>query len=168
MAAQLSYGYSTPKAIPGAKADLSPDIVVSRRNEANDGVLKFGMAVAVGTTAGKTVKPVSATTDTIEGVFVAAANTEQDMEGTVIVKKGVICDIMKFGHVWGRLAPGSTAGTYVTPTYGAKAYVICSGDNAGCFTPTAVASGTGATADIGAVFGNEYDATAGIGIIYLK
>lgn len=157
MAAQLNYEYSTPKSIPGAKADLSVDIVNARRNDEENGVMKFGMAVATGKTAGHSVKVPTATTDTIEGVVLHAENTEHDMAGDVIVKKNVTVDVMKLGHVWGRLATG------VKPVYGAPAYVVCSGDDAGCFTATAA---DGTTQDIGATFGRDSD--DGIAVIILK
>lgn len=154
MAAQTTYGYSTPKGVPGGKVDLFHDEVITRMNEAEDGVLKYGMAVMVGTTPGQTVKlPVSgATAKQIEGVLLCHPNTEQDMEGNVIVKKGVSVGVMRTGRIWGRLA------TDVTPTYGEAAYVVVSGDDAGTFTDEA----DGAV-DIGASFGNATD--DGIAII---
>ena len=157
MAAQTNYNYGTPKGVAGGKVDLNHEIVNTRMNEAEDGVLKFGMAVAVGTTAGSTVKvPVEGTTAAqIEGVVLAHANTEQDMKGNVVVKKGVSLSIMKEGAVWGRLATG------VTPTYGAKANVVVSGADAGTFT-----TATEGAVDIGATFGKDTD--DGIAVIVLK
>ena len=81
-------------------------------------------------------------------------NTEQDMNGNVIVKKNVSVGVLVKGHVWGRLATG------VTPTYHAKAYVVASGADAGCFT-----TASSGTIDIGAKFGNEVD--GGIAIVEL-
>lgn len=157
MAAQLNYGYSTPKAVPGAKVDLADDVVNARINDENDGVLKYGMAVAQGASAGHSVKvPVAGTTAAqIDGVAIALPNTEQDKDGNVVVTKGASLSIMKKGHIWGRIA------TDVTPVYGASAYVVVSGDDAGCFT---TASGS-TTVDIGATFGNESD--DGIAVIVL-
>ena len=167
MAAQLDYGYALKRGLAGAKVDLTRDIVLSRRNEAADGALLFGLAVAVGTAAGTTVKLPSAKTDVIEGVALYAGNTEEDRDGKAIVKKDVELDVMKKGHVWGRLAvktaaTESTAAVYVTPAYGATAYVVCSGDNAGRFTPTS----DDTTKDIGATFGNATE--DGIAVIYLN
>lgn len=135
MAAQLNYSFDTPKGVAGGKVDLAYDEVVTRQNEAADGKLKFGMAAAVGASAGSTVKvPVTGTTKTqIEGVVLHAANTEQDMSGKVILKKDVSVGIMRRGHVWGRLAGGAV------PSYSATAYVVVDGDDAGCFTHSSAA-----------------------------
>lgn len=106
MAAQLNYGFSTPKGVAGGKVDLADDIVASRTVEAEDGVLKFGMAVAIGTNAGDGIKMVSSrtTANDVEGVLLHAANTEQDMSGKVVIKSGSAQSVMKKGHVWGRLS----------------------------------------------------------------
>lgn len=153
MAAQLNYNYETAKAVAGAKVDLADDVVATRRNEEANGTIKYGMAVAVGSVEGKTVKKVATASDVIDGVVICHPNTEMDMEGNVIIKKDASLGIMKHGHIWGRLATG------VTPTYGATAKVVASGDDAGCFT-------TGEGIEIGATFGNETD--DGIAIIVLK
>jgi len=155
MAAQTNYSFDTPKGVPGGKVDLIHDEVVTRTIEAEDGVLKYGMAVAVGTKAGDTVKVPSATTDKIEGVLLCHPNTEQDMKGNVVVKKGVSVGVMTEGRIWGRLA------TDVTPAYKEKAYVVVSGEDAGTFTNNA----DGAI-DIGATFGRDTD--EGIAVIELK
>lgn len=156
MAAQLNYGFSTPKGVAGGKVDLADDIVISRTVEAEDGAFKFGMAVAIGTNAGDGIKMVSSSTAAkdVEGVLLHAANTEQDMNGKVVIKKGTTQSVMKKGHVWGRLAADAEA------TYKQPAYVVASGDDAGCFTN--VADGN---VDIGAVFGNISD--TGIAVIEL-
>lgn len=156
MAAQLNYNYSTPKGVPGGKFDIAFDEVVTRNNENEDGVMKYGMAVATGTKAGVTVKvPTAETTkEQIEGIAIALPNTEQDMKGNVIVKKNRSLSIMKKGNIWGRLATG------ITPTCGAKAYVVISGDDAGSFT-----TASEGTLDIGAEFGKAYD--DGIAVIVL-
>lgn len=162
MAVQLDYGYSTPKAVPGAKVDLVDDVVEARINDENDGVVKYGTAVAVGASAGHSVKKTTATTTAaqIDGVVICHPNTEQDMNGNVVVKKNATLGVMKKGHIWGRLAVASTSegvDTYVTPTYGATAYVCVEGANAGCFTPTASSTSGSKTVDIGAKFGYESD-----------
>jgi len=157
MAAQLDYGYSTPKAVPGAKVDLVHDEVVARINEAEDKAVKYGMAVAVGTSAGHavTVPTEGTTADKIEGVVVCHPNTEHDLNGDVIVKKGKTLSVMTKGRIWGRLA------TDVTPVYKAKAYVVVSGADAGTFTTAAEGN-----VDIGATFGRDTD--NGIAVIELK
>lgn len=157
MAAQMNYSFDTPKGIAGGKVDLSYDEVITRQAEGEDGSLKFGMAVAVGASAGITVKvPVAGTTAAqIEGVLLHAANTEQDMSGKVILKKDTSVSIMRKGHVWGRLASDAV------PTYKAKAYVVVSGANAGTFTHQESQG-----VDIGATFGNVSD--TGIAVIELN
>lgn len=157
MAAQLDYGFSIPKAVPGAKVDLSDDKVVARINEADDSAIKYGMAVMVGTNPGQSVKVLTtgATSEQIEGVVLCHPNTEQDMKGNVVVRKGMSLSIMKKGRIWARLA------TDVTPVYNAKAYVVVSGADAGTFTT--VADGN---VDIGATFGNATD--NGIAVIELN
>lgn len=167
MAAQLNYNYGTPKGVPGGKYDIAFDEVVSRNNENADGVMKYGIAVAQGTTAGKTVKvPVSGTTASqIEGVSIALPNTEQDMEGNVVIKQNRTLSVMKSGNIWGRLADETA------PAAGAKAYVIPGGDNAGEFSASADNGESGDAKveylDIGAKFGNAVDLTAGIAVVVL-
>ena len=165
MAAQTSYSFDTPKGVAGGKVDLAYDEVVTRQNEEEDGVLKFGMAVAVGTSAGSTVKvPATSTTkNQIEGVVLHAANTEQDASGKVILKKNVSVGIMRKGHVWGRLAADAV------PTYAEVAYVVTSGDDAGAFTHLAKQAGDDGAdnLDIGAKFGNVSDTDNGIAVIEL-
>ena len=157
MAAQTNYNYSTPKGVPGGKVDISCDLVNTRANEAADGVMKYGMAVATGTVPGSNVTvPGSSTTATqIEGVVLCHANTEQDMKGKVVVKNGTPLSIMKKGRVWARTVSG------IEPKCGEKAYVVNTGDNAGSFTN--VADGA---LDIGAKFGKYTD--DGIAVIELN
>lgn len=159
MAAQLDYGFSTPKGVAGGKVDLAYDEVVTRQVEDADGVVKFGMAVAIGTSAGATIKkPVEGTTAAqIEGVLLHAANTEQDMNGKVVIKKGTSQGVMRKGHVWGRIASDAT------PAYGSVAYVVVSGDDAGTFTEKSEG-----TVDIGAKFGAHADTDNGIAVIELN
>lgn len=157
MAAQMNYGYSTPKGFAGSKFDLTPiDEVVTRQNEEKDGVLGFGVAVVQGTSAGASVKlPTSdSTADKFEGIVLHQANTEQDRDGKVIVKNGVSLGIVRHGHVWGKTASDAV------PAYGAKAYVVISGEDAGKFTEK-----SDGTVDIGAKFGRYTD--DGIAVIEL-
>ena len=156
MAAQLNYNYGTPKGVPGGKYDIAFDEVVTRKNENEDGVMKYGLAVAIGTDKGNGIKvPVTGTTAAhIEGITIALPNTEQDMTGKVVVKKNASLSVMKKGNIWGRLATGAT------PTYGEKAYVVVTGDDAGTFTHESESN-----VDIGATFGNASD--DGIAVIVL-
>ena len=157
MAAQLDYGYSTPKGVAGGKYDIAFDEVITRKNEEADGVLKYGMAAMVGTNAGSEVKvpTTGCTADKIEGVVLRAANTEQDMGGHVVVKKDASVGIVRKGHVWCRTASDAE------PAYGAKAYVVVTGSEAGMFTHT-----EGSNVDIGATFGKEKD--DGIAVIEIR
>lgn len=157
MSAQLDYGYTTPKGVAGGKYDIAFDEVITRKNEEADGVLKYGMAAMIGTNAGSDVKvPItSCTADKIEGVVLRAANTEQDMNGHVVVKKGASVGIVRKGRVWCRLASDAE------PAYGAKAYVVVTGKDAGTFTHT-----EGSNVDIGATFGNAKD--DGIAVVEIR
>ena len=135
MAAQLDYNYGTPKGIPGGKADISFDVVVTRMNEEEDGQLKYGMAAFAGSNKGHGIKrPASgATKADFQGVVICNANTEHDMYGRVNITKGAMVSCMLRGRIWGRLAPGAE------PAYGGKAYVAVDGDYAGCFTSQSAA-----------------------------
>lgn len=156
MAAQTRYGYSIPKGVPGGKVDISFDEVVTRNSEAEDGKIKFGMAVVKGTSAGTgvTVPASGKTVEDFEGVVLHHINTEQERDGSIVIKKGSVLSVMKKGHVWGRLASDAT------PAYGKKAYVVIDGTDAGTFTHT-----QGSNVDIGAKFGKESD--DGIAVIEL-
>lgn len=127
MAAQLNYDYGMSKGVPGGKYDLSPDEVITRTNEEEDGVLRFGMAAMVGTTPGTTVKVPAegATAEKIEGIVLHAANTEQDRKGRVVVPNNASVGILRFGKIWARVAES------VEPAYGDPLYVVVSGKDAG-------------------------------------
>lgn len=130
MAAQTNYRYETPKGVPGGKVDIAFDEVITRMNEAEDGVLKYGMAAAVGSAPGSnvTIPKTGTTAGQIEGIVLAHPNTEQDRKGRVIVRKDTAVGIMRKGRIWGRLAADAV------PSYGEKAYVVVDGNDAGAFT----------------------------------
>lgn len=136
MAAQMDYSYSTSKGVAGGKFDIAYDEVVTRKNEEEDGVLKYGMAAMVGTAKGMGIKvpTAGAAKNTIEGVVLHAANTEQDRKGKVVVGKNASVGILRKGHVWGRISKECT------PQYKESAYVIVDGDEAGYFTNQSEAS----------------------------
>ncbi len=144
---QLNYSFETPKAVPGGLADISFSTINSRANAENDGVMGFGMGV-MNATAGKSIKlPIAAmTASTFAGVTVALPDTEQDMNGNVVVKKGRTMSVMTCGHVWARCEDDDA------PSEGEKAYLIVDGDNKGTFTAT-----EGSNVDVGAKFGNAVD-----------
>ena len=159
MAAQTNYSYSTPKGVPGGKFDISNDEVKSRINDEADGSMKFGIAVALGASAGNSVKiPVTGTTaKDIEGVTLNSGTTEIDVSGKVVVRKGATLGIITKGNVWARIAKTAN------PAYHKPAYIIISGEEAGCFTDTSGAT----TVDISAKFGSEADKDNGIAVIEL-
>jgi len=128
---QTSYGYATDVAVAGGLADLSDYAVESRKNTENDGVLKFGMGVVVGTTAGKEVKIPTANTDKFEGVAGNGFTTEMDMSGNLSVKKGAIVGCISHGKVWVRVKNSETI------AYNDTAYLVYSGDYKGYFSKTA-------------------------------
>ena len=137
MAAQLKYSYNIPKGAPGEKFDISFDEVVTRMNqETNDGVLKFGVAAQTGDAPGVGIKiPVTgAAAKDIEGIVVRSANTERDMQGHVVVRSGASVSVMRRGKIWGRIASDAV------PVFGAAAYVVLDGDEAGYFTGASAAA----------------------------
>lgn len=130
MGVQTSYNFYTDKGVAGGLYDLGHHDVNSRRNECEDGVLKFGMGVVIGTLKGSQVKlPESgATADTFEGITVNGYSTEMDMAGAVALKNEATVGVLTHGKVWARIADG------ITTAYGDKLYLITSGAEAGCFT----------------------------------
>ena len=128
MSAQTSYKFSTPMGVAGGIVDLAPYAIDTFTNEENTGVMGFGMGVVDGTTAGVHVKLPTATSQVFEGVTVNNLTTELDLEGAIHVLNKAAIGVMRYGKVYVKLAEG------VTPTYGAAAYLVCSGDDKGCFT----------------------------------
>ena len=130
MSVQTAYNFYTEKGVAGGLYDLSHHDVNSRRNECEDGVLKFGMGVVVGTTKGAQVKlPASgANIASFEGIVVNGHSTEMDMAGEVAVKNEATVGVLTHGRVWARIKAG------ITPAYGDALYLITAGENAGLFT----------------------------------
>ena len=130
MAAQTTYGFNTPKGVPGGLYDISYHEVNTRMNEEEDGKLGFGVGVVYGTTKGHTVKlPVAASTaDQFEGVTIYGVTVEHDMTGTVVIRKNTTVGVVRTGKVWAKVAAG------IEPVYNAKLYLIKNGSEAGCFT----------------------------------
>lgn len=124
--AQLNYSYETAKGVAGGLFDITDYEINSRTVEDENGVVKFGTALAQGTSAGHTVKVPTATTDKFEGVAVNGLTTQHDTYGDVVVKKGDAIGVLAQGKVWVRLATG------IVPAYGDKAYVVA--DGSGLFT----------------------------------
>lgn len=130
MSVQTAYNFYTEKGVAGGLYDLSHHDVNSRRNECEDGVLKFGMGVVVGTTKGTQVKlPASgASIANFEGIVINGNSTEMDKAGDVVVKKEDTVGVLTHGRVWARIKAG------ITPAYGDALYLITTGENAGLFT----------------------------------
>ena len=130
MGVQTSYNFYTDRGVAGGLYDLSHHDVNSRRNECEDGVLKFGMGVVCGTLPGSQVKlPVTgATVASFEGITVNGYSTEMDMDGAVALKHEATVGVLTHGKVWVRIKDG------IAPKYSDKLYLITSGDEAGCFT----------------------------------
>lgn len=130
MSAQTSYNYALPKGSAGSIYDLSPYTINTRKVEADDSVIGFGIGVVIGTAAGTGIAlPTETTTlDKFEGITVNGYTTEMDMEGNTVVKKNASIGVMEHGKVWGRIKNG------LTIAYGDSVHLILSGDDAGKFT----------------------------------
>ena len=128
MSAQLTYKFATPMGVAGGIVDLAPYMIDTFTNEENTGVMGFGMGVVDGTTAGVNVKLPTATNQIFEGVTVNNLTTELDMEGKIHIHNKAAIGVMRYGKVYVKLASD------VSPTYGAAAYLVCAGDDKGCFT----------------------------------
>lgn len=156
MSAQIHYGYNTPMGAAGGIVDLAPYAIDTFLNEAENGVMKFGVGVVRGTNPGVNVKLPSATGDKFEGIAVNNRTTEYDLEGNLAIRKGASVGVMRYGRVYGRVAEG------VKPAYGDAVYMVATGDEAGYFTNVA----DGAIA-VKARFLGTVDATAQIAQIEL-
>ena len=128
MSAQTAYKYSTPMGVAGGIVDLAPYAIDTFINEEATGVMKFGLGVVDGTTVGTTVKLPTATNQNFEGVTVNNLTTELDMAGNLYVHNKAAIGVMRYGKIYVKLATG------VSPTYGAPVYLVCAGDDKGCFT----------------------------------
>lgn len=141
MSAQTKYSFSTPLAVAGGIADLSDYAISSRTCEADTGVLKPGMGVVVGASAGKTVKAVAAgdTAAKFEGVVVNGMTTQYDLDGKMRIEKGATVGVMEHGKIWVRIPEN------VTIAYGDDVYLVLTGDDAGLFTNSKTATDTALT-----------------------
>ena len=86
---QTSYGYNTPMGAAGGIVDLAPHYIASFVNEANNGVLGFGMGCVKGTNAGKgvTIPNADSTAAVFEGIITNRRTTELDLEGNLSLRK---------------------------------------------------------------------------------
>ncbi len=130
MSAQTAYRYSTPLGVPGGIVDLAPYAIDTLKNEEENGVMTFGIAVVSGTAKGVQIKkPVSGSTAAdFEGVATNNLTTEYDLDGKIRILKGAPVGIMRYGRVYCRVADN------VTPAYGDAVYFIKSGEQAGYVT----------------------------------
>lgn len=132
MSAQNRYGYKTPIGAAGGIVDIAPYAIDTFLNQENTGTMKFGFGVVRGNNPGKNVAlpAAGATSATFEGITVNNRTTEYDVEGNLSLRKGASVGVMRYGRVYARVATG------VEPSYGDAAYLVISGDDAGCFTKT--------------------------------
>lgn len=158
MSAQINYGFKTAIGEAGGIVDLAPYAINSFANAADTGKMKFGVGVVKGETAGQVNLPgADSTAAQFEGIVVNRRTTEYDMEGKVHIRKLSTLGVMRYGHIYGRVAAG------VTPAYGDPVYMVKSGDEAGYFTNVA----DGALA-INARFIGAVDTTVQIAAIELN
>ena len=147
MSAQTVYSFSTPIGQAGGIYDLAPYAVDAFCNEADNGVMKFGMGVVEGTKPGETVKVGSGD---FEGIVTNRRTTENAILGGVVLNKGCTVGIMRYGRIYGLLAANEA------PAYGDAVYLVTSGDDAGCFSKTS----TNNTAIAGRFLGGAHDGIA--------
>lgn len=133
MSAQITYGFKTAMGEAGGIIDLAPYAIDSFANEAETGVMKFGVGVVKGTAAGQQVNlpgDDSVAAD-FEGIVVNRRTTEYDMEGKIHIRQNSTVGVMRYGRIYGRVAAGAT------PAYGDPVYMVKSGEEAGYFTNVA-------------------------------
>lgn len=113
--AQTNYSYGTPRGVAGGLVDLGGYVVDTRCSEAENGTLKFGMGVVVGTKAGVNIAlPATASTAAeFEGVLADKRTHEMNMDGTVTVSKGETVGVVRKGRVYVRVK-GGTVPTYLS------------------------------------------------------
>ena len=128
MSAQTVYKFGTQWGCAGGIFDLVPHAIDTFLNEEENGVMKFGVAVTAGTTAGSQVKLPAASTAVIEGITVNNRTTEYDLDGNIRIMKGAAMGVMRYGKIYVRLATGAT------PEFGDPAYVVYSDTEKGYFT----------------------------------
>lgn len=132
--AQLSYGFGTPRGVAGGLYDISYHEVNTRVCEEEDGKMKFGSGVVTGTAPGQCVKlPASSAGKDFEGVVINGVNVEQDMKGNLIIKENSSVGVIRVGKVWARVHSAAK-----DVKYGNELYLIIAGNEAGCFSNSAV------------------------------
>ncbi len=164
MSAQTRYGYSTPKGHAGGIYDLAPYAIDTFINEADTGVMKFGIGVVQGENVGHgiNVPKKGATAAKFEGVTTNNRSTEYDLEGNLSVRKGAAVGVMRYGRIYARIADKAE------PKPGEAVYLILDGDEAGYFTNVAAPESPDApTVAIKARFLGGVDTSAKVAVIEL-
>ena len=119
MSAQMNYGYSTPIGQAGGIYDLYPHGISAFHNEADNGVMKFGMAATVGTRPGVDVKAGG------DGDFVGMVNNRRTNEhaifGGIELRNGCTVGVMTYGRGFALLDEDAA------PAYGDKVYYTADG-----------------------------------------
>ena len=128
MSAQTAYNFATPWGAAGGIVDLAPYEIDTYINGEATGVMGFGMAAVVGTTAGVDIKLPTSAGDTFEGITVNNRTTELDMEGNLHIVNKAAIGVMRYGRVYVKLDASAT------PSFGDPVYVVVTGDSKGCFT----------------------------------
>ena len=130
MSVQTTYGYANGKGIAGGIYDMYHYPVETRFNEEENGVLRFGVGVVRGSIAGSNVVLPSEDSEAadFEGVVVNGFSNQQDLEGKVFIMNNQNIGVMRKGKIWVRVAEDAA------PAYGAPAFMVAEGDEAGFFT----------------------------------
>ncbi len=115
MAAQTTYGYTTPSGVPGGLLDINPYMTVSRLVEDATSV-KFGIGVVKGTGS----QQVKVGTGTFVGVIVERAH-ELDKNNAVVIEKGEAFTVLTKGGIFARVADDASV------AYGDKLYINADG-----------------------------------------
>ena len=126
---RTNYSFAPDLGVAGGLYDMTEHVVDTYNNEANDGDLKFGMGVVLGTGKGKAAKPTSsATINDFEGVLLNGGTTEHTMDGDVRILNGNTLGVLKQGRIWARIAEDAE------PAYGKPVLLVVNGTDAGLFT----------------------------------
>ena len=149
MAVQTSYGFRSPKGVPGGVFDLSAHEVATRQAEGSG--IAFGSGVVVGTNKGTdvTLPDSSSEAEDFEGVVVHnSAIVERNMENQVVIGDKRTIGCLRHGRILVK------TGEKAVPAYKEKVYLIIDGKEAGCFTTSA---DTATKMAVNAIFLGETD-----------
>lgn len=164
MSAQTRYGFSSPIGVAGGLVDLTPHAIDTFLNGEETGKMKFGVGVVRGDKPGVNIAlpTQDAAAAVFEGITTNNHTTEYDLEGKLYVRKSAAVGVLRYGKVYGRVTADAE------PAYGDPVYLVCGGEEAGCFTNTTGAGGEGAaTVVVKGRFAGSADASAHIAPIEL-